>query len=302
MSSEYHRLLLIFVDGIGLASPGPSNPFWVEPTETLRQLLGGPLTIDALQINGEVSLTALDACLGVDGLPQSATGQTALFTGINGAAVAGRHLTGFPGPTLRPLIQEQSIFRLLVEHGLEVTFANAYTEGYLDDLRSGKAQASVTTRSVEAAGLPFRLLAELERGEAVSWDIVRDLFGSRAGGSLTTVSPEEAGRHLAAVSNVHDLTAYETFITDLAGHGRMDLTPGEALRRVDGLLAGVLEAKADELTVLVASDHGNLEDTSRPTHTRNPVPLLAVGPLAKRFSGLTSIVDLTPAIVDCLRR
>ena len=54
----------------------------------VSSLLGGPLVLDgaedpgAVPANGsllpDVTLRALDACLGVPGLPQSATGQTAL--------------------------------------------------------------------------------------------------------------------------------------------------------------------------------------------------------------------------------
>ena len=39
--------------------------------------------------------------LGIEGLPQSATGQTALFTGINAAQLLGRHLFGFPNQPFR---------------------------------------------------------------------------------------------------------------------------------------------------------------------------------------------------------
>ena len=302
MRRDYHRLLLLFVDGVGLAPADPSNPLAVEPTETLHTLLGGPLTTDSVQDADGLVLLALDACLGVDGLPQSATGQTALFTGRNGAALLGHHVTGFPGPRLRSLICESSLFLQVRDLGLDATFANAYTTGYLEAFRRGDRPGSVTTHAVLAADLPFRCVEELLRGEAVTWDIERDIFARKTGAELPPVTAREAGRHLVQLAEDHDLTVYETFITDLAGHGRFDVTPAEALRRVDGLLSGVVADKGGHTTVMVVSDHGNLEDDTDRTHTRNPVPLLALGPLAPRFGGLSSILEVTPRIVECLRR
>ena len=57
----------------------------------------------------------ISADLGVKGVPQSATGQTALFTGLNAAEVIGRHSQGFPGPTLRKLIRQQNLFSTLIK-------------------------------------------------------------------------------------------------------------------------------------------------------------------------------------------
>src|SRR3954464_2379317 len=95
-------LIFIFLDGVGLAPAGPDNPLASADTPALRALLGGPLTIE--QARGWVLDTrdwelcsdpqspianpqspipilfkAIDATLGVDGLPQSGTGQTAML-------------------------------------------------------------------------------------------------------------------------------------------------------------------------------------------------------------------------------
>ena len=127
MRREYHRLLLLFVDGVGLDQAGPANPLSVSPSPAFNRLLGGPLTSEQVQASPELVLTTLDATLGVEGLPQSATGQTTLFTGINAAKKLGRHVTAFPGPELREIIREHSVFRRVHEAGLDTTFANAYT-------------------------------------------------------------------------------------------------------------------------------------------------------------------------------
>ena len=299
MHGEYHRILLVFVDGIGLASPGEHNPFSTVPTPALRRLLGGPLTLDSVQEGDELTVVGVDACLGVDGLPQSATGQTALFTGINAPREIGHHVTALPGPRLRALLEEHSVFLQVERLGLTATFANAYTDRYLELIELGERRASASTAAVRAAGVGFRRIEHLLRGEAVSWDVCRDRFGQHVDLALEPVSAERAGADLARIASSNDLTVYETFLTDLAGHGRAPAQ--EAVERVDRLLAGVLAERSVEVTVLVTSDHGNLEDTSTRAHTRNPVPLIAVGPRARHFARVERLTDVTPRIVDALR-
>jgi bisphosphoglycerate-independent phosphoglycerate mutase (AlkP superfamily) len=49
----------------------------------------------------------------------------------------------------------------------------------------------------------------------------------------------------------------------------------QALERLDGLLEGVLEGlDMNETLLVVTSDHGNIEDLSTRSHTRNPGPLI----------------------------
>lgn len=262
--------------------------------------MGGPLTVERLGSRDGLVVAALDARLGVDGLPQSATGQTTLFTGINGAELMGHHMTAFPGPTLRRPIAEHSLLLQLTRQGLGATFANAYSDRYLESLEDGSWRVSASTRVVQAAGLPLRRVEDLLRGEAVTWDVHRDLFARRAERPLEAIEAAEAGRHLASLAASHDLTLYESFVTDLAGHQRWGIDAADALARVDGLLGGVLDHRDADTTLLVTSDHGNLEDATTRAHTLNPVPLVVSGPLAGAFEGLTSIQEVTPRIVRVL--
>lgn len=300
MTPEYHRLLFVFVDGVGLAPSGETNPLATAPMPTVGRLLGGSLTSEQVTKTPELLLKGIDARLGVDGLPQSATGQTTLFTGVNGAQLMGRHMTALPGPTLRAAIETDSIFLKLSQEGRACTFANAYSSGYLDMVAAGRLRASATTRAVEAAGLKLRTIDELERGEAVTWDIERDLFRERARVSVERVSARQAGRDLAGITARYELTLFETFLTDLAGHGRWRVSAHEALERVDRLLGGVLDRAVPGLTVLMTSDHGNIEDATTRGHTLNPVPLLVAGPLAAAFADVVSIVEITPRILRVL--
>ena len=294
MGGSYHRLTLVFVDGIGLGPDESGNPFASAEMPALRRLLGGPLVRGCEPSRDDVVLRSLDACLGVPGLPQSATGQTALFTGVNAPAVIGRHVPALPGPGLRSLVDEHGILGTLRRSGRRVTFANAFTSGYLAALRAGERRPSVTTWSMLSAGIRPRTEDDLASGAAVTWDVVGDRFGARAGARVAPVSPREAGRRLARLSAEHDLVLYETFLTDLAGHRRWGITAVEALGRLDGLVGGLLES--GEATMVLTSDHGNLEEREHRRHTRNPVPLLAVGPLASVFRSAHSLIDVTPAI------
>lgn len=301
MARQYHRLLLLFVDGVGLAPAGSDNPLATEEAPTLEALLGGPLVSESAAVGSSHILQPLDACLGVCGLPQSATGQATLFTGVNAAARMERHVTGLPGPQLRDLVQRKGLFLKAAKAGRRATFANAYSREYLDRLRAGEVRPSVTTCVAQAAGVPLRTVADLEAGQALTWDVVGDLFGTRSAIEVERTEPRVAGRRLAALATSYDLTVYETFLPDLAGHGRVKIGAQETVRRLDGLIGGILEAASRRVTLLLTSDHGNFESRRVRGHTRNPVPLLALGPAAGRFRDLSSLLEITPRILQLLR-
>jgi len=54
-------------------------------------------------------------------------------------------------------------------------------------------------------------------------------------------------------------------------------------------------------TLLISSDHGNVESIAAPAHTRNPVPLLVVGPGVAAFANVESIVGVADAIDQMTR-
>ena len=300
MPSDYHRVLLIFLDGVGLAPKSSDNPFDVVATPALDRLAGGRFTIESSGVGGASSLLAIDATLGVDGLPQSATGQTALFSGKNAAHVLGHHATGLPGPTMRSILEQGNLFQWAVERELSTTFANAYSPDYWSQLGAGRRRPSVTTFCLTQAGIKPRGIEELAAGKAVSWDLRRDHFGRYVESVVPLVSAREAGRHLANIASSHRLTVYESFMTDLAGHKKPGFEAREVLARIDGLFAGLDDALPTDVTMIVTSDHGNIEESDHRRHTRNPVPLLVSGPLVSRFEGVVSILDVTPRLLSCL--
>lgn len=293
-------LLLLFVDGIGLAPAGEGNPFATVPMPALGGLLGARLVAGQETRSDGLVLRALDATLGVPGLPQSATGQTALLTGVNAPAALERHVAAFPGPRLRALLAEHSVLRQVEAIGGRAVFANALTPAYFAEVESGRRRHAATTLAALAAKRAVLGLDDLLAGRAATWDVTGESFAERAGVPIAPCPPAEAGRRLARLAEEHDFTLYETFMTDLAGHGRWGWTAAEALGRLDGLLAGLLAARSRELTILLTSDHGNLEEREHRRHTRNPVPLLVLGPLADRFASLTRLDEVTPAILASL--
>ena len=74
----------------------------------------------------------------------------------------------------------------------------------------------------------------------------------------------------------------------------------EVLERLDGLLGGTLKHFShDDSLLLFTSDHGNIEDLSTKSHTRNPVPLILVGRQKKQFAErVNSLTGITPVIIE----
>ena len=290
----------VFLDGVGLAPADDSNPLARAAMPNLHRLLGGPIVADQSVDRDGLLLLPLDACLGVEGLPQSGTGQTALFTGVNAAALVGAHVAAYPTEALRQVIAGHSLLKRATDHGLRATFANAYTGTYWQRVAQRKLRHSASTLTTMAAGLRFRTLDDLERGEAVYWDITHEVMRSFLGLDVPLLEPEEAGRRLARLVAAHDLVLFESFLTDLAGHGRLPQPTEEVLTLLDRFLGGLLETLPDEATLVLSSDHGNLEDSSTRAHTLNPVPLLVVGPAAASFRQAHAITDVTPGILHWL--
>jgi hypothetical protein len=297
-------VLFVFLDGVGLAPSGGHNPLSYVPMPHLNSLLGGPLVLNGAgkptgklsPSGGRVVVRALDACLGVPGLPQSATGQAALFTGVNAPRLVGGHVTAFPTAQLRELLAEQSLLRQTSDAGGRVLFANAHSDQFWRLVQERRRQLGASTLSALAADAPIPTLDDLVEGRALLWDITHEIVTLHLGYDLPVVSPEEAGRRLSRLASEHDLVLFETFMPDLAGHQRLD--PEWVLSRLDAFLGAVVDHRPSGVTLVVCSDHGNLEDTSTKAHTTNPVPLIACGPGARRFEQARAITDVTPTILS----
>lgn len=294
------RVVFVFLDGVGLGRADESNPFWLARTETIRYLLGAPLVAGAEQSRPGLTVRALDTRLGVEGLPQSATGQVALFTGVNTAQLLGYHLPAFPNGPLKELVRERSILRRATELGYRATFANAYTPAYFDMINRTNRPMSATTHAVLGANLPVRWLSDLEKGQAIYWDMTNEHLVNQYHLDVPVVAPEEAGRNLARLAEDHELVLYESFLPDMVGHKKDVEQAIAAVERLDRFLGGLLRHVAADATVVVSSDHGNIEDLTQGVHTLNPVPLLAIGPGAATFRDARALTDVARSILQVL--
>lgn len=242
----------------------------------------------------------LDATLGLPGLPQSGTGQAALFTGRNGAALAGRHFGPFPPSATWPAIQTDNVFARLLRAGVpteRLAFANAYPNRFFRYVeRSGRW--TTTTRCCRAAGVRLRTGADLARGDALPADLTGE--GWPEAPAPPPISEEEAGRRLARIARAHTFTLFEFFLTDKAGHSRDAERAASVLRSLDRFFAALLDGLAHDVLLVVTSDHGNLEDLTTKGHTRNAVPLIALGPGAGAFADAASLTDVAPALVEAV--
>lgn len=229
----------------------------------------------------------LDAGLDVEGTPQSGTGQAALLTGEDTARLHGGHFGPWTPVGLRPLVEERSLLRRAVDAGRRVAFANAYPRGWPGP--RGSRRIAAPPLAARGAGVLDRHEEALGRGEAVASEIVNDGWRRHLGHEwLPRPTPEEAGANLARIASGHDLTLYAHYSTDAAGH-RADMGEGvRALERVDRFLRGLLDGLGADTLLLVASDHGNIEDVTA-GHTRNPALGLARGPGSEAAAGLRDI-------------
>jgi hypothetical protein len=274
-STKDRRVLLFFIDGIGVGSDDPDqNPLASGEFPTLRltrsrspESPAGP----PRQSRG------VDAGMGVAGLPQSATGQTAILTGVNASAAVGHHVSGFPGPTLRRILFDRSLLKQIREQGRSATFLNAFRPEYFE-MPHAQRRLSATSLATLASGARFRSWEDLLEGRAVTHDLTHWRVRER-GYDLPLRTPEEAGAIIAAEAMQNDFSLFEYFETDRAGHARDRERAMHCLADLNRALETVLgRVDLQRMTVIVVSDHGNLEDLTVGTHTMNPAVFAAWGP------------------------
>ncbi|MBP2655496.1 MAG: hypothetical protein H6Q73_3065 [Firmicutes bacterium] len=303
IGGNMRKVLLIFIDGFGLGeNNGKINPLVRFNPSIFQWLIGSPLSVAATPaFNSKACLVATDAKLGIAGLPQSATGQTAIFTGVNASAVMGRHIQGFPGPSLAKIIAEHGVLSKLRNNGFRVTSANAYTPRYMELVKARKRRHSVTTLTILGAGLKLRSVPELEAGQALNQDITNEMLPIVDVNDIPVISPALAGRRLANLAKDHNFTMFEYFQTDRCGH-KMDWDKAEIITAVLAeFLTAVYETSENELLVVVTSDHGNFEDLSVKTHTYNPVPTIIWGPECRSVAAnIKDLTDISSAITRYL--
>ena len=300
-----NKVIMIMVDGFGMPPAGLHCPVYSNCcTPEFLELL-------------EHHSTPIDANLDTPGLPQSATGQCSLFCGINAAAAINRHLPGFPNAILRKIIREQNIFKSLIALGAKVTFANAYVNHTLEELKHSGLR-SVTTVMTDSEIGQVRNRHDLLNGQAVLHDITREyLTGalnhlglSKRMATLTPVlnselaiTPEQAAHDLLTVATENDFTLFEFFMSDRAGHRQHEPLLKHVLMNLSRFVGELCSTMDDSVTLLLTADHGNCEDITVKSHTRNPVPLMIYrnsGPVIPAIKSITEVHGLTVKLVTDL--
>ncbi len=284
------KVIFIFLDGVGIGEKDrTANPVYATQQQVLARL------IDNARFQA-------DASMGVEGLPQSATGQTAIFTGVNAPKVLNRHLSGQPTISLKKVIYKSNIFCELVKMGYKVTSSNVYRDEYLENMlnvKDRRHRPSVTSVMSMAAGIEFRTVDEFINENGVYHDITGETL-KESGYEVDTVTPKRAAQNLYRLSRNYDFTLYEHFLTDIQGH-KADF--GEAvdlIDRLDNFFEELMKQMDFEEDVLImTSDHGNIEDVSVHTHTMNKVPVVVLGKKAENIkTEVHSLTDIMPFVLE----
>lgn len=298
------RLLFLFMDGIGLGPEDPeSNPFSQAKMPFLRSILGGKgVVAGSAPYHGErASLLALDARLGVPGLPQSATGQSVLLTGANIPAELGYHYGPKPNPEVAAFLQNGTLFSEVKRSGKRAALLNAYPPRYFEAVESGRRILSAIPMAVTNAGIPLRTKDDLFSGGALSVDFTGEGWRGQLDIPDTPVlTANEAGERMAELASELDFAFFEYWPSDYAGHRQdMDAALG-LLGTFDAVLESLVAAwNGVDGLILLTSDHGNMEDLSTRRHTHNPVPAIVIGETDTRgqfVEGLHDLTDIAPAI------
>jgi hypothetical protein len=303
------RVLFIFLDGIGLGPNDPeTNPLARAKMPNLNVLLDGRALLNesAPFVGERATLLGIDPNVGVDGLPQSATGQAMLLTGVNVSAEIGYHYGPKPNREVAAYLNGGTLFSRCVDVGKKTTLLNAYPPRYFEGIDSGKRNYSSIPMAVTNAGIELFKQDDFFAGRALSADFTGAGWRSFLGFSDSPLmNPNEAGRKLVSLAMEYDFSLFEYWASDYAGHKQQMDWAVEQMESFDGVLGGLVEELKDELLVVVTSDHGNMEDMSTRRHTDAMVPALVIGERNARDEftrGMKEITDIAPAILGTVDR
>ncbi len=292
---------MIFIDGVGIGKADKiNNPFFRYNFKTFTGVFGAIPHLGEQYLESKNTFVfPVDPLLGVEGIPQSGTGQTSIFCGINAPKLIGKHFGPYPYSTLVPAIKEKNIFREFLRRKKKTAFVNAYPQVFFDYVNSGRTRLSVTTLSCLLSGVRLNRIADLHKGNALSAEIDNERLVNRLDYKLPIIQPLTAAKRLLRIAEENHFTLFEIFHTDHLGHGR-NIDMLEYFSRVlDEFLYSVILNIPKSVTLFVCSDHGNYEDLSIKMHTMNPAFALSAGKNAKfLFQKIKSLVDIKKAVME----
>jgi 2,3-bisphosphoglycerate-independent phosphoglycerate mutase len=306
------RVIFIFIDGVGVGRADAGNPFYHAGSQYLPCWQGG------MSLPDGTPLTAIDATLGIPGAPQSASGQTALFCGAAAGEIGNRHVNGYPDRHLRTVILEKNLLSRLAAQGVAARYVNAYpahhelfTSKHVRIEPDGRFWFSTEfpekfKRMVSVTSCMLLACRQKPFGEAdirARRSLYQD-FSNRQlialGLDLPEFSPVQAATIIANAASRYEFILYEYFQTDIYAHRRSFSDCVDLIKELDMLLGSLisrLDRKLD--TLVLTSDHGNLEDYHQRGHSRNPVPFLAWGRHGEFLRArISSLSDVAPALLE----
>jgi len=293
--------ILIFLDGVGIGKADSSvNPFFKYNFQVFDKLFNETPNLEnqIIKKNGSFVFPT-DAVMDIEGLPQSGTGQTSIFCGVNAQRILGRHFGPFPHSSLLPLIREMNILKAFKKRKMDVVFANAYPKIFFDYINSGKKRLTVTSLSCLLSDIKLKNATDLRNGTALSAEITNERWVRELKYSLKIIQPETAAKRLLKLASQHHFTLYEYFLTDHLGHGRKIETMENLLMTLDKFLFYIIENLPVNTTLLICSDHGNLEDISVKSHTLNPALTISAGQYAEQlFNKIKNLSHIKNAILE----
>ena len=300
------RVIFLFLDGVGLGADDPTvNPLAAGIYPTLAELLDGERLVS---VNGPVSgsqaeLVPTDACMGVPGRPQSATGQAAILTGINVPERLGEHYGPRPDARVRDVLDEGNLFRRLREAGYEPYFCNAYPPTYFASVARGKRLLSAVPYAASSGGQRLLEYDDIVAKRAIAADFTNQGWRDRLGyDDVPVFSPADGGRMLWELAKPYQFVFFEHWLSDVLGHRRQLPAAIANFEMFDAFLGGLLDAvDLTETLIIVGSDHGNVEDCSHGKHTQNPSVTLVMG---KGRTGVAAqiekLTDYSPVVLEYL--
>lgn len=220
-----------------------------------------------------------------------------MFTGVNCPKEVGKHCEGFPGPMVRNIISANNIFLELKRRGKRVRFADAYLIDNPEELEFRRFK-SVTTVMALTVPETISTADDLAADMALMQDLTRETIQDRYP-DIRVIPPQRAAEHLFSIARENDFTLYEYFQTDVSGHSLDYARACSVLKTYDRFLSSLVRyTEAAGITLVMTSDHGNIENMTERTHTRNPVPLIVFGPREEFIrQRVESLVDVTGAVL-----
>jgi len=306
------RVAVLFIDGVGIGRNLPEE----NPLAGRDYLVSHFQDAPALPLPHGGRCFPVDPTFGVPGRPQSASNQTAILTGQPAPVLIGQHVLGYPNAPLRALLAEHSIVRRLVSAGRSATFANSYPVAYLDALKLARRstgppeftlppaalrrmKASASTLAFAAGHVPLRTLEDARAGLGLTHDVTGERARAR-GLDTPQRTPTEAAHIFWRVAAEADFTFFEHYLADEAGHAQDFDAAREALDTFDAFARAVVATRPEDARVLICSDHGNVEDLSQRSHTRNAVPVLYFGPPDAPLEALATVADVGRTVLRWL--